>query len=124
MNIANAALRPNQGMMTAPVIDLGDPRNEFGAIDIGPKLSPEDQRRAFLAKFPEDWSMDRIKRGIIMGWRLGYWPANDAVNWLVICGFIKPARRANIDLWLENYALHHVGATALPETFQPQEEVG
>ena len=123
MNRHTAAIGQNQDRSIITV-NIGVNGDYFGAIDKGIKPAPEDQRKAFLAKFPEDWSMDRIKRSIIMGWRLGYWPANDAVNWLVICGFIKPARRANINLWLENYALHHIGSVALPESFQPQEEAG
>ena len=87
------------------------------AVDIGIKPAPADQRERFLARFPSKWSWDTIRRIILIGWREGLYSTNDAINWLVICGFVKPARRANLDLWMENYALHHIGAE--DDTFQP-----
>ncbi len=97
------------------VIDLSDPKNEIGAVSIGLKPHEFKELDAFLKKFPADWTWDRIKRTILIGWRQGLYPATDAEYWLVICGFIKFARRENLDTWMEVYAQHEIGAAGLPE---------
>lgn len=107
-----------------PTQDLPDRYFDTVNIDDEPDLLPEhdilsDEAARFLSKFPANWSFDTIKRTIIIGWRKKLYPANDAINWLVICGFIKPALRANLDLWMENYAIHEIGTDGLPEPFAP-----
>jgi hypothetical protein len=98
-------------------VNISEDDDDFVVEDIGIKPAPADQREAFLARFPSNWSWDTIRRTILIGWRMGLYSTNEALNWLVICGFVKPARRANLDLWMENYALHHIGAE--DDTFQP-----
>ena len=111
MNRHIASVGQNQGV-DDDVMDLSNPDN---AEDIGPKLASEEEREAFLARFPSSWDDNRIRRTILIGWRDRLYPARDAVNWLIICGFIKPARRASLDLWLENYAMDYIRSERHPE---------